>query len=227
MKPISLITAAGVLMAGAGAQEAVKEMADRATSTWKVKITNLTPPGAGAPGSQPLSPPVFVVHRPSFHVWKVGELATAALAAVAEDANNPVLVSALSKQDEVAEAFASEDGPIPSGACAEFTVRVRNGYRVSIVSMLVNTNDGFTGVDGLHLRGRQVEVQTDAYDAGTEVNNERTEFIPGPCCGNFFVREPEGEVIRRHEGITGRGDLDATLYGWADPVASIEFNRVD
>ena len=36
-----------------------------------------------------------------------------------------------------------------------------------------------------------------AYDAGTEVNNELCEFIPGPPCGNIFcvrcvsIRHPD------------------------------------
>jgi hypothetical protein len=232
MRPIRVIAVAGALVNRLGLQTAAPTSAERATAerasaTWQVKITNLTPPGAGAPGSQPLSPPVFAVHRPEFHVWQVGELASHALAAVAEDANNPVLVSALSKQPGVVEAVASTDGPIPSGGSAEFTLRVPPGHQVSIVSMLVNTNDAFTGIDGLQLRGRQVAVRTNAYDAGSEANNERIAFIPGPCCGNFFVREPEGDVIRPHEGITGRGDLDPAVYGWTDPVAEIEFTRVD
>ena len=85
--------------------------------------------------------------------------------------------------------------------------------------MLVNTNDAFTGLDGLRLRGRCTTVATMAYDAGSERNNEPAAFIPGPCCNHPFVRDPEGEPIRPHEGITGRGDLDPALYDWADPVA--------
>jgi hypothetical protein len=59
------------------------------------------------------------------------------------------------------------------------------------------------------------------YDAGSEVNNEQTAFIPGPCCNHPFVRDPEGELIRMHEGITGRGDLNPAVYGWHGAVARI------
>jgi hypothetical protein len=34
-------------------------------------------------------------------------------------------------------------------------------------------------------------------------------------------------VIRVHEGITGRGDLDPAKYGWTGPVAEITFSRLD
>ncbi|SDX30011.1 Spondin_N [Geodermatophilus africanus] len=191
-------------------------------ATWQVAIRNLTPPG-----SQPLSPPVIAVHRPDVHVWQEGQIASHALVAVAEDADNPILVSALSKLPGVSEAFAVEGGPIPPGSTGEYSVRVRPGQRVSIVTMLVNTNDAFTGVDSVELHETPTTVEAIAYDAGSEVNNERTASIPGPCCGNFFVREPEGDVIRPHEGITGRGDLDSATYGWSDPVAEIRFTRLD
>ena len=190
--------------------------------TWQVSIRNLTPPD-----SQPFSPPVFAVHRPSVHVWQGGKIASHALVAVAEDANNEVLVSALSKTAGVSDVFAADSGPIPPGASAEFTLQVRPGDRVSIVTMLVNTNDAFTGVDALELYGSSCTVRAISYDAGSEVNNELASAIPGPAGGNFFVRHPEGDVIRPHEGITGRGDLDPAVHGWTEPVAEIVFTRVD
>ena len=62
---------------------------------WMVTITNLTPPGSGPPGSQPLSPPLFVAHSNRADVWSVGEIATHVVAAIAEDANNAPAESAL------------------------------------------------------------------------------------------------------------------------------------
>ena len=56
---------------------------DSATRTWDVTITNLT-----RPGSQPLSPPLFVVHSKRADVWSLGDIATHPVAAIAEDANN-------------------------------------------------------------------------------------------------------------------------------------------
>jgi Spondin_N len=225
MRLVRVLAAAGVLVTAFAVTPAASAAADTAAVTWTVTITNLTPPGPGAPGSQPLSPPVFAVHRSGVHVWQVGQIASHAVAAVAEDANNPVLVSALSKQRGVVDAFAGPGGPIPSGQSATYTLRARPGQRVSIVTMLVNTNDGFTGVDAIELRGPQVAVRTIAYDAGSEVNNELTTHIPGPCCNNPFVRAPEGDLIRPHEGITGRGDLNPAVYGWPEPVAAITFTR--
>jgi hypothetical protein len=64
-----------------------------------------------------------------------------------------------------------------------------------------------------------------AYDAGSERNNEQMAFIPGPCCNHPFVRDPEGALIRMHEGITGRGDLSPATYGWSGPVARIQVSH--
>jgi hypothetical protein len=197
-----------------------------AASEWRVTISNLTPPGPGGPGSQPLSPPLFAVHSKRADVWSVGDIASNGVAAIAEDANNEPLQSALEELPEVGSAFTGAGGPIPSGGSATYTVSTHGRFnRLSLVTMLVNTNDAFTGLDAFRLHGRHSSLSTVAYDAGSERNNERRAFIPGPCCGNPFVRDPEGALISKHEGITGRGDLDPHLYDWTGDVARIDIAR--
>jgi hypothetical protein len=194
---------------------------------WRVTIENRTPPGPGPPGSQPLSPPLVVVHSTRADVWSVGDIASHGVAAIAEDANNSVLESALDGFPGVKGVATVPGGPIPSGGTRTFTVETSGAFtRLSVLTMLVNTNDAFTGLDSARLRGRGSVTETNAYDAGSETNNEDADFIPGPCCGNPFVRAPEGEVIRHHEGITGTGDLNPALYGWEDPVARITIERL-
>jgi hypothetical protein len=198
-----------------------------AAQVWRVTITNLTPAGPGAPGSQPLSPPLFVVHSGQAHVWGVGEIATHVVAGIAEDANNAPAESALAALPGVKTVFTGAGGPIPSGATRSFTVETSGRFnRLSIVTMLVNTNDGFTGLDSLRLPGRRASDETMAYDSGSERNNELKSHIPGPCCGNAFVRDPEGALIGPHEGITGRGQLSPALYDWNGAVARISTERV-
>ena len=109
------------------------------STAWKVTVTNLTPPGPGAPGSQPLSPPLFVVHSGRTHVWRVGELASHGVAAIAEDADNSVLESALPKLAGVRTVFTGAGGPIPSGQSRAFTVHTSGRFdRLSVLTMLVN-----------------------------------------------------------------------------------------
>ena len=191
--------------------------------TWRVTVENLTPPG-----SQPLSPPLFVVHAQRADVWSVGDIANHGVAAIAEDASNGVLESAVVQLPGVRSAFTGAGGPIPSGQSSTYYVQGQAGRdRLSLLTMLVNTNDAFTGLDSRQLVGQGAVLYKMAYDAGSERNNELKGYIPGPCCGNPFVRDPEGELIRMHPGITGVGELDPAIYGWTGPVAKITIERVD
>jgi hypothetical protein len=184
-------------------------------------VTNLT-----RPGSQPLSPPLFVVHSSRADVWSVGDIASHPVAAIAEDANNAPAESALADLPGVRTVFTGPGGPIMPGTSRTYAVETRGHFnRLSVVTMLVNTNDAFTGLDSLRAGGLGASVMAQAYDGGSERNNEDADFIPGPCCNHPFVRDPEGELIRMHAGITGVGDLNPAVYGWTGPVARIRVER--
>jgi hypothetical protein len=218
----AVLTAALLIAPAAGSDDDE----DGRTKVWRVTIQNLTPPGPGAPGSQPLSPPLFVVHSSRADVWSVGEIASHGVAAIAEDADNSVLESALPQVQGVKSVATGAGGPIPSGATRTYMVETRGRFnQLSVLTMLVNTNDAFTGLDSFRPRGRGASLETMAYDAGSERNNELKTHIPGPCCGNAFVRAPEGNLIRMHEGITGRGQLDPAKYDWEGPAARITIDR--
>ena len=78
------------------------------------------------------------------------------------------------------------------------------------------------------LREATVQYQTNAYDAGSEANNEICAFIPGPSCGIFFVRDPEGAegYVHIHAGIHGIGDLSPAQFDWRNPGAKITIRRL-
>jgi hypothetical protein len=211
-----VLVLAGVIAAPAGAAPR-----DGGARRWQVTVENLTPPG-----SQPLSPPLVVVHSARADVWSVGTIASHGVAAIAEDANNAPLEQALPDVPGVAEVFTVPGGPIPSGNSRSFEVETRGRFeRLSLLTMLVNTNDAFTGLDSRRVHGNGATVETIAYDAGSERNNELAGFIPGPCCNNPFVRDPEGALIRAHQGIIGVGDLDPAVYDWPEPAALITITR--
>ncbi|MGH9230363.1 MAG: spondin domain-containing protein [Acidimicrobiales bacterium] len=210
-----------LLLVGAVAVPAAASRSDGGPQHWQVTVENLTPPG-----SQPLSPPLVVVHSSRADVWSVGSIANHGVAAIAEDANNAPLEEVLPQVRGVATVFTVPGGPIPSGESRSFEVETRGRFdRLTLLSMLVNTNDAFTGLDSRRVHGRGGVVETIAYDAGSERNNELAAFIPGPCCNNPFVRDPEGALIRPHDGITGVGDLDPAVYGWPEPAARITITR--
>lgn len=194
---------------------------NRPLETFVVTVENLTPAG-----SQPFSPVGTVVHTRKVDVWSLGSPASAAVAGIAEDAAVPLFVDTYDGVTGVSAALVGGDAPIPPGQTVTFEVEARRGDRLSLVSMLVNTNDAFTGLDSIRLGRRWQEFEVGAYDAGTEANNENAGFIPGPAGGNPGVRDPEGAVITPHQGIIGvDGGIDANVYDWNDPVARITIER--
>jgi hypothetical protein len=194
--------------------------------SYRITFENLSPlTGAGM--SQPFSPPVVAVHSRKIRMFRLWHKASDELRQIAEDAVNGPMVSTLESSSEVLSVTQGA-GVILPGQSAEFMVNAERGYhRFSIVAMLVNTNDGITGVSGrlLPLFGKRV-MYLRALDAGTERNTELQAHIPGPCCGTPHVRVPTDERIRFHRGITGRGDLSPTVYGWNEPVAKLTIERV-
>jgi hypothetical protein len=118
----------------------------------------------------------------------------------------------------------------------------RRAKFLSFASMLICTNDGFTGVDSIRLPkdvGDTVEVDSAGYDAGTELNTEDFADIVPPCQALVGVSsgEPgtgvsdaalaEGGVVHHHPGISGGADLVPAVHGWTDPVSEITVERVE
>ncbi len=199
-------------------------------ATFKIIIENVTPATAiGA--SQPLSPPVIATHDLSLGIFKPGHYASDELRQIAEDAVNGPMVQILKQSSHVFE-IVEGGGAILPGTSAEYMIKTKKRYRwLSFVAMLVNTNDGFTGVSRLPLilpkNGKNRSFYLPAFDAGTEKNTELKSDIPGPCCGSPLVRVPTHERIRFHRGILGIGDLDPAIYDWNRKVAKVTIIRVD
>ena len=190
---------------------------------YEVTLENLTPAG-----SQPLSPPVLAVHGPSFRIFHLGGYASDELAQIAQDAVNGPMVTLLNNSNKVLNVVEGT-GPVPPGASAVFNINAEGNYaKLSMVTMLVNTNDGFTGVDKIQLPQKGTKTfYLRSYDAGSEENTELTAHIPGPCCGNPFMGISTNERIAFHPGITGNGDLDPAVYGWDEPVAKLTITRTN
>jgi hypothetical protein len=112
---------------------------------------------------------------------------------------------------------------------------------VSFESMLICTNDGFTGIDHVRLpdEGDTKVIVANGYDAGTEINTESFADIVPPCQSLVGVTgsdagtgasDPallEGGVIHHHPGIQGGVDLVPSVHGWDDPVVQIRITRID
>ena len=196
-------------------------------ATYEVVIENLTP-ATGPGASQPFSPPILASHSGDMHVFRPWRRASSEVAGVAEDAMNGPLVDLLTASSRVNDVAVGGDVILPGGAMT-LMLEARPGQaRLSAIFMLVNTNDGFGGLDGMRLplRGER-SWYVPVWDAGSEVNTESAMDIPGPCCGSPGMGEDEHGRIRLHRGIQGHGDLDVETYGWNRPAARLTVRRID
>lgn len=194
--------------------------------TYEVMIENLTP-ATGAGASQPFSPPVLVTHNRSLRMFRVGRFASPQLAQIAQDAVNGPMLELLKSSGKTGEVVEG-GGVILPGQVASYEIHANVAMRrLSLAFMLVNTNDGFSGLDAVRLpRHGKVVYYLRAYDAGSEQNTELTSEIPGPCCGSPGVGTTTHERIAHHAGILGVGDLDPAVYGWPEPVAKLTITRI-
>lgn len=196
------------------------------TLTYEVTITNITK-------GQVFSPPVLVTHSSDVALFAVGEPALDELAIVAEDGDGVPLADLVSTLPQVAEAQ-STTAPIPPGGSAVYQITSKRGFNViSVVSMMVNTNDALIAIDSRPLpRWRHSNRSYNAlgYDAGSEGNNEDCQFIPGPACpsdsGNLRSTGDAEGFVHIHNGVHGIKDLAPDAYDWRNPVAKIEVRRV-
>jgi hypothetical protein len=243
MKTRTLVLAAA-MAALAVAAVASPAPAGQPPRTYEVTITNLT-------SGQPLTPPVVATHNGGLHVFEVGEPATFGVKEIAENGNVGPLLDDLEGRRKVSDSLATTTGPlVPDGTpgaamfgdSVTFAIDASPGARfLSFVSMLICTNDGFTGLDRLrlpHQIGGSRTVSTNGYDAGTEINTEDFADIVPPCQGLIGVSSgeagtgtsdpalAEGGVIHHHPGIAGGADLVPGIHGWTDPVSEVVVTRI-
>ncbi len=191
---------------------------------YRVTITNLT-------AGQSFTPMLVVSHRRDVHLFSPGEMASPEIEAIAEGGDTGPMQAMLDSSPDVQESV-STGGLLGPGESV--TVSLEGGKRfrnISLLGMLIPTNDAFLALDGLQApkkKGRSVEHYLDAWDAGTEMNDESCASIPGPVCGGEGPSDGAGEgFIHIHSGIHGTGDLPAGQYDWNNPVARVTIERMD
>ena len=204
---------------------------NQGSATYRVTIENLTQ-------GQPFSPPVIATHRDGFDMFKVGQPSTNELALIAQDGDPKPMFGRARASGSVTEAVnAGEEAPPKRMIMRE--IRANPGDKLSIASMLICTNDGFWGLDGVALPASGSQIFTSVgYDAGREQNTEQSEHIVDPCSiprplpGDRDGNQDEPvasrplEPIREHPGIKGVGELDPGFHGWSNPVARVTVERI-
>jgi LPXTG-motif cell wall-anchored protein len=193
-----------------GVQMAPHRVAAQAgTKTYEVTVTNITT------SKQGLSPLVIATHPASVHAWQMGQMASKGLEVVAEDGMPDMLASEL--KAGATDVVATHAHLLP-GDSITVTITAKDGDVLSAATMLIQTNDGFTGLDNAPLTDGSTDTM--AYDAGTEENTEKATDVPGPPFGgksNSPDTSPH-QPIGPHTGIAGNADVTPD-FNWTGPVA--------
>ncbi|MEO0602180.1 MAG: spondin domain-containing protein, partial [Myxococcota bacterium] len=201
--------------------------------TYEVTFTNLT-------SGQWFTPPNWAGHPQGVRIFDLNQPASPGVQAVAENGDVPTLdaelMATIDDQGLGASGVGDTGGPIPPGQSVTFDIATAE-FRLSMVSMVICTNDGFAGLQSRQLPtqvGQTRVYRLDTFDAGTEINTEnRADIVPAPFCGmggGTGTTDPllaENGVIRRHRGIEGFGDLDPLVYDWRDPAVRLTITRLD
>ena len=239
MRKRLIVMIAALAIAGAAALPATASGAPP-SQTYEVTITNLT-------DTQWFTPPLLTTHNRRADVFQQGHPASFGVKEIAENGNLAPLSEALGASPAVADVVVALGDPPPLAPGDSITVEVTgrsNARLLSMVSMLICTNDGFAGVDSAKLPrriGQTSHVYGYAYDAGTEINTEDFNDIVPPCQDLNGVSDPEkdgtgesnpalaeGGVVTIHGGIDGTiADLTEPAHGFNPkaPAVAISATR--
>ena len=205
--------------------------------TLTVKVDNLT-------NGIYFTPILVATHPSATHIFELGQAASTSLQAMAEGGNISMLTADLGGVNAtITAANTSPLGPGKSTTTTAFTPTAGN-TNLSIAGMMLPTNDGFIGMDDMSIptAAGTYTYYLNAYDAGTEANNELVNGggAPGvlgiPACpatncgtgGTGVAAADTNTVVHIHRGALGDtnsaggvSDLDSTMHRWLNPVARV------
>lgn len=248
-RAVSRITLlAAIMVAGAIAlapAAMARQKSDRGKRLYRVTIMNATL-------GQPVAPSVIATHTGAFRLFELGPTPGTddpgyalyfGLATAAETGSPVPLVDEVAAAYGVWEAVALLTDRSPPvllpGESNSTTIRAAGRARyLSAAGMLGATNDAFYAVRGVPLPkgiGETTHVYANAYDAGSELNEESAGTVgalgatdDNPQTGEGINDNGEG-YIHVHagiHGIGGDGGLDAAMYDWRNPVVEVTIKRI-
>lgn len=203
-----------------------------------VTLTNLTQ------GIQ-FTPIIAASHDMSASIFHVAQAASSELTALAEGGSIADMSIMLSNAGaDVIENPAS--GLLAAAQMTSFNLTNSSGNDyLSIAAMMLPTNDGFVGLDSWKIPSEAgtYTVYLNAYDAGTEANNELVVAGSGAPGTLGIPAAPGGDAgangtgvsdaqsntnIHIHRGVlgdtddsAGTSDLDSRVHRWLNPVAKL------
>lgn len=194
------------------------------SAMFEVKITNITP-------MQAFTPQLVVTHEQSTHLFVLGGAASAELEALAEGGMTGPLSDMVAN---TAYDMQTSTGLLMPGETTTLTLVAHpsRGY-LSVAAMLLPTNDTFVALDAVRLptARKPATYMLQAYDAGTEFNDQLCDSIPGPLCGGEAISaasDSDEGFIHVGNGFHEMGEeaLSPHTYGWGSSVAKVEVTRL-
>jgi hypothetical protein len=186
------------------------------TRTYEISFTNVT-------HGIVLTPPIFSLSNQKISLFELGQPASPALAQLAEGGATDDLRADLEAQgvQDVTQTMTL----VNPGETITVQLEGTRFGRLNLASMLLPTNDGFVATNGKRVPtgNRSTVLRLQAYDAGTEINDEACTSIPGPpCMGQGFNAEDGEGFVAAHAGIHGEAELGRQAYNWGEPVAIVK-----
>lgn len=190
---------------------------------YDVTITNVT-------RGQSFTPIAVVTHKAEISLFTPGAPAIAEIAVMAESGNLAPLLSLAAGLSDLVGPVAASEGLLAPGATTTIRVlRDKKFDHISVVAMLIPTNDTFIGINTIAApKGKDaIHLSAIAYDAGSEINDEDCNNIPGPVCGGIGASDDDGEgYVHVSGGIQGIGSLGPIDRDWRNPVATVSIVKV-
>ncbi len=198
---------------------------DKSPRMFSINVTNLT-------NNQAFSPITSVLHNNSMHLFEVGTSASLAVETLAESGDNSGIIN-----DTTLKSAVSGNGILLPGSNETLMITAEDdNLHLSLLAMLVNTNDGFIALNSVDLKAlmqdESMTLHAKVYDAGTEANNEAATDLPGQSGEGFNAARNDRDFIAIHTGIVGIEDgvtgsaLNGT-YRFDNPGAKIVITRID
>lgn len=202
-----------------------------------VEITNMT-------NGIYYTPLLVSAHNRNTDLFEPGEPASASLQAMAEGGDISGLVADLESAGAHIAANPAEGLLGPGETATAYLKTDKRRRYLSIVAMLLPTNDGFLGLDAQLIPKRRgsYTYYINGYDAGTEANNEiingggapGVPGIPADPGGNSgsgatgVTDSEQNSVVHVHRGVLGDmdpnggvSDLNSAVHHWLNPVAKV------
>ena len=215
---------------------AASSMAAMVTMKYSVTITNLT-------AGQPLSPVGYILHKPSYSAFSLGMSASPGLEKLAEGGDASDLLTEAAATGNTYMSAKGSSAIMPGTyqtltISQELMASYSDNLHLTLLTMPVNTNDGFTGLNGVNIGrigiGESMTYNTTVYDAGTEMNSETITSVPGPAAGGEgfnSLRDDIADQVTMHPGVVtmddGKVDSALTqLHRWDNPVTRITITRL-